>query len=132
MKNKLLILLVTGFALVAWKQVPFVLEPPDFTSVIEKKTGLYVHREVELRVNPARLKERPAGAARGAIAELDTQDYFPLGTRSSSFIPSKYERRGEHLVWTAVFHLSDDDLEGKTSLGAAIRWEKEGAVTTKD
>jgi hypothetical protein len=93
---------------------------------------LYVHREVELRVNADRLKSRPGDAAPGAASELGTSHFFPGGTGSSNFIRSKYERRGKYLVWREVTQLSDYDLKGKTSLGANIRWEKDGAVTVTD
>ena len=49
-----------------------------------------------------------------------------------NFIPSKYEQYGDDLIWREVTHLSDYDFKGRTSLGANVRWEKDGAVTVAD
>lgn len=114
------------------KQSPFVLELPNRENLVHAESGLYVHREVELRVNAARLELPPDDAAPGAVSELAISHFFPLGTMSASFIRSKYERCGDDLVWSEVIHLSNDDFKGKTSLGASVRWEKDGAVTVSD
>ena len=110
----------------------FTLEPPDRTNLVHAKSGLYVHREAELRVNPARFETPPAGAPPGAVPELAASEFFRLGTGSTYFAPIENEYSEDYLVWREVSHLSDDDLKGKTSRGAHVRWEKEGAVTTYD
>jgi hypothetical protein len=111
---------------------PFTLEFPDRTNLIHTESGLYVHREIELRVNAARFEFPPDGAAPGAVSELNPSHFFALGVSSANFIRSKYERRGDDLVWREVIHLSKDDVKGKTSLGVCVRWEKDGAVTVSD
>lgn len=111
---------------------PFTLEYPDRTNLVHTESGLYVHREVELRVNAARFEFPPDDAAPGAAPELDTSHFFPLGVSSANFIRSNYEQRGDNLVWSEVIHLSNDDVKGRTSLGACVRWEKDGAVTVSD
>ncbi len=130
--RKLLLILLPFTLFFGCKQASFSLELPGSRNVIHRESGLYVHREVELRVNAGRLKSPPAGAAPGAVSELDASHFFPLGTMSASFIPSKYERRGDDLVWREVIHLSDYAYKGRTSIGATVRWEKKGAVTVKD
>ncbi|MGR9074261.1 MAG: hypothetical protein ACU833_14470 [Gammaproteobacteria bacterium] len=113
-------------------QDSFVLEPPDHKNLVHVESGLYVHREVELRVNAARLETPPDDAAPGAVPVLVAHHFFSLGTRSASFIPSNYERRDDDLVWSEVTHVSDEDFEGNTALGASVRWEKDGAVSMTD
>jgi hypothetical protein len=111
---------------------PFILEYPDRTNLVHAESGLYVHREVELRVNAARFDFPPDDAAPGAMPELDTSHFFPLGVSGANFIRSNYEQRGDNRVWSEVVHLSNDDVKGRTSLGACVRWEKDGAVTVSD
>lgn len=112
------------------KQATFVLERGQ-NVLVHVESGLYVHRETELRVNAARLETPPDAALPGAVSELSTSCFFPLGTSSTYFKPSK-ERLGDFLLWTEVSHLSKDDLRGKTSRGANVCWEKDGAVTVYD
>jgi hypothetical protein len=112
------------------KQDPFVLERGQ-NALVHVESGLYVHRETELRVNAARLETPPDDAAPGAVSELSPSRFFPLGSSSAYFKPSK-ERFGDFLVWTEVSHLSKDDLNGKTSRGVNVCWEKDGAVTVYD
>ncbi len=130
--RKLLVILLPFTLLFGCKQAPFSLELPDSRNLIHTESGLYVHREVELRVNAARLKSPPADAAPGAVSELDASHFFPLGTMSASFIPSKYKQSGDDLIWREVIHLSNYDYKGRISIGATVRWEKEGAVRVKD
>ena len=130
--SKILQILVLLALLSGCTQSPFILEFPENSNVIHRESGLYVHREVELRVNAARLQTPPAGTEPGAISKLNTDNFFPLGCGLSYFIPSKYERCGDDLVWKGITHLSDYDLKGKTSLGANVCWDKDGAVTVKD
>jgi len=111
---------------------PFTLEFPDRRHLVHTESGLYVHREVELRVNAARFEFPPDDAAPGAVPELNPSHFFPLGVSSANFIRSHYEQRGDNLVWSAVIHLSNYDVKGRTSLGACVRWEKDGAVTVSD
>jgi len=113
------------------KSSPFALEFPDRTSLIHVKSGLYVHREAELRVNPARFETPPDGAAPGAVPELVASQFFPLGTSSTYFAPVEQES-GEYLVWREVSHMSKDDLKGRTSRGAHLSWEADGATTAYD
>lgn len=111
---------------------PFTLEYPDRTNLVHTESGLYVHREVELRVNAARFDFPPDDAAPGATPELDTSHFFPLGVSGANFIRSNYEQHGDNLVWRETVHLSNYDVKGRTSLGACVRWEKDGAVTVSD
>jgi len=53
-KRKFLFALVTVAMLFGCKPSQFVLEPPDNKNLIHVDSGLYVHRETELRVNAAR------------------------------------------------------------------------------
>jgi hypothetical protein len=122
-----LLLLLPG-----WKQSPFVLEPPDYRHLVDAKTGFYVHREVELRVDAKRFGTRPENAARGAKPVLETAHFFPGGTSSSNFIRKQFEKRGSYRVWRETTHLTDDDVKGKTSLGANLSWEKPGSVSAAD
>ena len=130
---KKLLRLIWPFTLFLSSQAaPFSLEPPDRKNVIEPKSGLYVHRQIELRVNAARFETPPPNAANGATAELKTTRFFALGNASADFISSKYEKRDQDFVWTEVTHLSPDDLKGKTARGAELRWTLEGAETVSD
>ncbi len=130
--KKYAFLLLPLAVLFGCKKAVFILEAPDFTNLVHVESGLYVHREIELRVDARRLESPPDDAAPGASSKLATYRFFPAGTASSSFNPSKFERRGDDLVWREVTHVSDDDLRGTTARGAQIRWEKDGAVTVSD
>ena len=111
---------------------PFALEPPGRANLIHVESGLYVHRETELRVNPARFETPPDDAAPGAVPELAASQFFPLGTSSAYFAPLENEQSEDYLVWREVSHLSQYDLKGRTSRGAHLRWEKDGATTAYD
>ena len=130
-KRKIFFTLLTVAMLFGCKPRQFVLEPPNNSNLVHVGSGLYVHRETELRVNAARFETPPDDAAPGAMSKLDTSRFFPLGTSSTFFKPSK-KRRGGYLVWSEVSHLSDNDYKGKTSRGAHVRWEKDGAVIVYD
>jgi len=130
-KRKLSFVLAVAAMLFGFKPSQFILEPPGNKNLIHVESGLYVHRETELRVNAARFETPPDDAAPGAVPKLVTSRFFSLGTSSTFFRPSK-ERHGDYLVWIEVSHLSDDDLKGKTSRGAHVSWEKDGAVTVHD
>lgn len=130
--KKVLLILLPFLLFLACSHAQFVLEPPDFTNLIDPKSGLYVHREIELRVNAKRLESPPEDAAKGATSKLVSHSFFPLGVSSGPFIASKYEKIGNDLVWRATTHLSDNDFKGKTSLGANVSWEKIGSVTISD
>jgi len=130
--KKYALLLMSFAVLFGCKKAAFILEAPGFTNLVHVESGLYVHREIELRVDARRLESPPDDAAPGAASALSAHRFFPAGAGSASFIPSEFERRGDDLVWREVTHVSDDDLRGTTARGAQIRWEKDGAVTVPD
>jgi hypothetical protein len=129
-RNTLLALLACA-VLIGCEPRQFILEPPDKTSLVHLESGLYVHRETELQVNAARFRTPPEGAASGAVPELATTRFFPLGAKSAYFKTSA-ERRGDRLVWKEVLNLGKYDFKGETSVGAHVRWEKDGSVTAYD
>lgn len=110
---------------------PFYIDP-QHNSLVHRESGQYVHRQVELRVNAARLTTPPQGASPGAVSALEASHFTPLSVSSAPFNPADREQQGEFLVWPEVTHLSKYDKKGRTSLGATVRWDKEGAVTVKD
>jgi hypothetical protein len=100
--------------------------------LVHRESGLYVHRQVELRVNANRLATPPPAAVPGAVSELEASNFTPISVGSASFNPAERERDGDFLVWREMTHMSKYAAKGKTSLGATVCWEKEGAVTVKD
>ena len=99
---------------------------------MHKESGLYVHRELELRVNAARFRTPPEGAAPGAVSELEASEFTPLSVSSFYFAPVTDQQDGDTLLWHGVQHISKDAAAGKTSIGVTVTWDKEGAVTVKD
>ena len=99
---------------------------------MHKESGLYVHREFELRVNAARLRTPPEGAAPDAVSELEASEFTPLSVSSFYFAPVTDQQDRDTLFWRGVQHISKDAADGKTSIGVAVEWDKEGAVTVKD
>lgn len=132
LRSKFAMLLWPFTVLFGCKQSPFTFEPNDRTSLVHSESGLYVHREVELRVNAARLEVLPEGVVHDARSRLDSYHFFPYGTGSTSFNPTKFERQGEELVWKEVIPISKDGLEGKIALGACVKWEKDGVASISD
>jgi hypothetical protein len=129
MKKKICSLLLLGSSLFGCS--PFYMEAQN-DALMHKESGLYVHREVELRVNAARLTTPPDTVPPNAVSTLDASHFTPISVSSAWFDPTKSERRGEFLIWRETTHLPKYAVKGKMSLGATVRWEKEGAVTVKD
>lgn len=130
--DKAIVLSVVALVLLfGCKQGQFAIESPEHNNLVHVESGLYVHRETELRVNAARFGTPPADAAPGAAPGLAASRFFPSGVSSAYFRPLKEEREG-YLAWVEVSHLSRDDLNGETARGVHVRWERDGAVTAYD
>ncbi|WLE99214.1 MAG: hypothetical protein QTN59_10320 [Candidatus Electrothrix communis] len=110
---------------------PFYIDAQD-NVLVHRESGLYVHRQVELRVNADRLVTPPPAAAPGAVSGLEASNFTPISVGSASFNPAERERHGDFLVWREMTHISKYAAKGKTSLGATVCWKKDGAVTVKD
>jgi hypothetical protein len=111
---------------------PFVPGPSDRCGIVDPRSGLYVHREVELRVDDRRLMRPPQDAIGGAVPTLSAQHYAPGMVASAGIRMRKIERRGGDLVWTEITQLSRDDLEGWTAIGASICWDLDRGVSLPD
>lgn len=130
--KRLLPLLVGCFQGAAMAGSPFALEAPHYANLIHVPSDLYVHREVEIRVDARRIATPPPGVAPDIAPVLSTSRYTPISVASTNIDPNKVERRGDHLVWTEVSHLSQYDLKGRTAFSARFRWEPPGAQTESD
>jgi hypothetical protein len=100
-------------------------------AVVQSGNGYFVHREVELRVDPRRFRTPPPDAARGATSKLKTLAFASGSVTSGGFVLDAFEQQGNYRVWRESHNLMRYDL-GKSALGAQIEWEKEGAVTAFD
>ncbi|MCI5159592.1 MAG: hypothetical protein D3906_14420 [Candidatus Electrothrix sp. AUS1_2] len=106
-------------ALFGCQQGPFTLDTYN-KSLMHKESGLYVHRELELRVNAARFRTPPEGAAPGAVSELEASEFTPLSASSFYFAPVNDQQDGDTLLWRGVQHISKYAADGKTSIGGVI------------
>ncbi len=96
-----------------------------FKYVQDRESGLWVHRECEVRVSARRkLPEPITDDAHGD--QLHSSKFTPESVETGGLVPGQFELQDGWRVWRFRDLAHADDLDGKVGLGVQIEWVKPG------
>jgi hypothetical protein len=100
----------------------------SFKYVQDRGSGLWVHRECEVRVSTKRKLPDPISDAEHGDM-LHSSRFEPGAVGTGNLSPTKFVVEDGYRVWRFQELLTEDDYAGKTSFGVQVEWPVEGEPT---
>lgn len=97
-----------------------------FRHVRDRQTGLWVHRECEVRVSAKRKLPDPISDDETGD-HLHSQRFDSESVGTGDLVPAQFELHDGWRVWRFRHLPNEDDLRGRTGLGIQVEWPKRGA-----
>ena len=102
-----------------------------FRHVRDRESGLWVHRECEVRVSAHRTLPDPiSDAEHGDL--LHSQRFEPETVESGGLVPTDVELHDGWRVWRFRHLPSEADLRGRSALGVQVEWPRPGEPSRYD
>lgn len=103
----------------------------SFRYVQDRSSGLWVHRECEVRVSTKRRLPDPISTTEhGDLLHSSRFESGAVGT--GNLIPGEFVVEGGYRVWRFRELLTEDDYEGKTIFGIQVEWPVEGGPSREE
>lgn len=100
----------------------------SFRYVQDRDTGLWVHRECEVRVSTKRKLPDPISPPEHGDL-LHSSRFEPGAVGTGNLVPEQFVIRDGYRVWSFRELLTEDDFNGETSFGIQVEWPVEGGPT---
>jgi hypothetical protein len=100
----------------------------SFRYVQERSTGLWVHRECEVRVSTKRRLPDPISSPEHGDM-LHSSRFEPGAVGTGNLSPAKFVVQDGYRVWNFREILTEDDFNGETSFGIQVEWPVDGEPT---
>ena len=97
----------------------------NFRYVQDRQSGLWVHRECEVRVSAKRRLPNPVSSPEHGDM-LHSSRFEPGSVGTGNLSPTKFVIEDGYRVWRFQELLTENDFAGKTAFGIQVEWPVEG------
>jgi hypothetical protein len=102
-----------------------------FRHVQERESGLWVHRECEVRVSVRRPLPDPISDSENGDL-LHSSHFEPESVGTGNLSPTKFETVDGYRIWRFQELLTEEDFAGRTAFGMQVEWPVPGGPSKEE